>query len=191
MRVNQMRLQVNHIWGQIGIDRIPGQLSIRQKPAELNITTTPGELVSQGEDFHVQIDSYPCRAEVGLKNNFDQLKEIADRAKVAVLEGIGRVAREGDDLAAINKKGDPLVQHSLNKVLEPPAEFNIAMIPTSRPIIEFVGGKTLAFEAGGVSFNPAPAAVDINYQPGQVSVYVRQQHELEIRFVGANVDILQ
>ncbi len=183
-----MELRIQHTWPQVGIDTTQGQLSIEQKPAQMEITSKPAQLQGGGEAFRVEINQYPCWAEVGLKNSTDLLREFAQRGHADALEGIGRRAAEGDQLASIETKVDAIVAIATNVLLPPPDEFNIALMPTSRPEINFVGGKKLTIEPIPVDIKVTPQGAKIDFNPGKVDIYLKQKPEFSFEFVGDNID---
>lgn len=184
-----MQLRIEHTWPKLGINRSQGQLSIEQSPGQLEIKSIQATLSLEGEPIRVEIDQYPCRADVGMKNNFDLLKEAAERGRGNALEGIGRRAAEGDQMAAIQNKVDAIVSQAASVTLQPPTEFNFTMLPQSRPIINFVGEQTVAVQRGGVQLSSIPATLTIDYQPSVMEIYLQQQASLKMEFVGDNLDI--
>lgn len=184
-----MQFRITHVWPRIEINTIPAQQWLEQIPARIEITTQPTKTEMVGEPFRVEINQYPCFAETGLKNVFDLTRDEAERAKQLVLEGIGRRAEEGDELAAIEHKGNPLAEQAEAVTNPPPAEFNIAFMPQSRPEITVSGGKKLLIEPGKVEISFRPGQVIHDYQPGKVEIYLAQKPELQIEFIGSVVDI--
>lgn len=184
-----MALRITHIWPRLEIHTTRAEQQLEQIPARLEIATEPARTEMVGEPFRVEINQYPCFAEAGLKNVFDLTREESERARQQLLEGIARRAQEGDGLAAIERKGNPLVEQALEIANPPPAEFNIAFIPQSRPEITIHGGKKLLIEPGKITFSFQPGSVTYDFRPGQVEIYLAQKAELQIEFTGNTVDI--
>lgn len=184
-----MAVLIHHTWPRIEINRIPAEQRLEQKLARIEIDTVPAQLEMVGEPFRLEINQYPCFAEAGLKNVFDLTRDEAERARQLALEGIAMRAREGDELAAIERKGNPLVEQALDAAFPPPAEFNIALMPVSRPEIRISGGKKLMIEPGRTEISYVPGYVNHVFRPGKVEIYLAQKPELKIEFTGNTVDI--
>lgn len=152
-------LNIQQTYGQIGIDIQPAELSIQQPKATMEITIDKLDLGAHTEPLQVHIDQSECWAERGLKP-FQMLnKELAQRSYQDGIEDIGKIAEDGDRMAAIENGGNPIADIAAEITNPPPDEYNIAMIPTSRPKIEFTGGV--------VHFNVKPAKVNIDTHPNK------------------------
>lgn len=182
-----MELQINHIWPQIAIDSTPPQQSIEQKPAQVEITTEPMTASFEGEAFKLEINQYQCFAEAGLKSVFDLIKTYAEEGRAAALEGIGRRAAEGTQMAAIDK-GARVEKIVANRIMTGPADITIGFIPQSRPEISFRGGKEYIFKPGKVNINITASHVTHDYKPGSLEVYLKQKAEFQINFVPGKLD---
>lgn len=182
-----MELRINHSWPQLGMETTPPQQLIEQPRAQLETTTTPVQGSVEGEAFRLEIDQSACFAETGLKNIFDLIKDYAQEGRGALLEGIGRRAAEGTQLAAIDK-GRRLEDIIAEKTLPRMADSTIAFIPQSRPQINFTGGKTYKLEAGETNTKITPARPIHEYTPGSVSIYLKQMPELQIDWVPGKLD---
>lgn len=184
-----MQLQVTNIRAQIGISTYDAVISVRQPGAGMEIATRRPVLNARTEHPQVRIDQRRCFAEIGRKGIDEFTGDFAREGREAVIVAVSRMVREGNRMAAIKNKADAVAEIAMNKALPPPVDFNITLIPTSRPKIDFVGG---------VSFNPEPGVVNINFNPGtaefqstrgRVELYLQQKPEFAFQFVGENVDI--
>jgi len=188
-----MRLEISQTYAKIGIDRTPSRLDIqsekaklefRQKHAKINITT---------ELPRVEIDQYECFASAGLKNDLDRAIEIAQRAYSQVLDFIGKTASDGDTLAAIENKGDP-IPNIVERDAFPEHEFNIDFIPKARPQITIKGGVKYDPERNsegamnGVEGKYTPASINFNFTPGVVSISMKQYNSVKIEYRGNSID---
>ncbi len=188
-----MALEIRSAPALIGIDRTPSSLEMETRSARLEFRQKHAKVNIETEPARVEIDQYQCFAEAGLKNNFDFMKEITDRAKQQALEFVGKTASDGTRLAAIEKGGNPIVDISVRDAW-PQHEFGLDTIPKSRPQYTVKGGVKLEPErngegtSNGVEGNFIPGNLNINYRPAVVNVYLRQQPSISIRYLGENID---
>ena len=186
----KLSLQITNIHGQIGINTNNAEQSIRQPQAELNIQTTPSELNMHTEHVRIRIDQSRCFAEAGLKSVFELTYEFAQRGIQASLEAIGNEVYEGNLMGAIKNKIDAIAAIAAQKAFPPPADFNIALMPQSRPKIDFIGGEvSYNPQMGNVSIEIRPNKAEINVTPGSVEIYMLQKPYFHFEFIGNNVDV--
>jgi hypothetical protein len=184
-----MQLKVTNIHGQIGININDASLSIRQPPADMEITTKPAELNMETNQVKIKIDQSQCFSEAGLKDVFELTEEFAQRGREVALEAVGNIAGEGDRMAMIENRADPFVEIATNKALPPPAEFNIALMPVSRPKIEFEGGVYFNPQMGQVDIRVQINAPEISSTQPSLDIYLLQKPVFSFEFVGNTVDI--
>jgi len=184
-----MQLQVTNIRAQIGISKYDAVLSVRQPGAGLEIAARRPVLNARTEHPQVRIDQSRCFAEIGRKGISEFTGDFAREGMGAVLEAVGRMVQEGNRMAAIKNKADAVAEIAMNKALPPPAEFNITLIPKSRPQIDFVGGVSFNPEQGIVNINFNPGAAEIQITRGRVELYMQRRPEFAFKFVGENVDL--
>lgn len=183
------QLMIQHIPGQIGINSSDAVLSIKQPRAAMEITTQRAEVNIHSELPKVKIDQSQCFSEAGLKDIFELNEDFAQMGKEAVLMAIGEIVDEGNRMAMIANKRDAIVEIATDKALPGPADFNIKFIPQSRPKIDFEGGISFEPVSGKVNIEVTRRPVEINVQPGSLEIYLMQKPELNIQFVGKNLDV--
>lgn len=100
-------------------------IQLDTEAAKLEISSPKGEL---------SIDQTPCRYSIGIKNHSDFTRDFAQAGQRAVLAGIARMAREGDQLADIsNSGGNPIVSIAKARSTPDKVEVNLGWI--ENPII--------------------------------------------------------
>lgn len=188
MQIPQIRLQ--QTYAQIGlrttqpvqeIEQIPAEQSIKQVPATMKIERQPSELA---------IDQEQAWNELGLKKISVLTAEMAEFSKQEGLEAIAQIAQEGDQMAAIENKSDPFASIALAKASPGPADFNIAFIPSYGSVkLHYTPAKLhIDWKQGGAEIEVTPHKPVHNYTPGKTEVYLRQMQQLQIDFVGINVN---
>ncbi|MCT4619792.1 MAG: DUF6470 family protein [Marinisporobacter sp.] len=181
-----MQLRITSKVAQIGINRTPGKLEINQSKPEINMKTQPPKIQIKSEQSKVQIDQYPCFKEEGQKNVEDLIKDQAVFAKQKAQQGISRIVRQGNQMAAIENKRDVIPSQAKENAHDLfNKEADVGVIPKSRPKINFAGGKAeTTAEWGKVNINAKVSKPNINYTKGQLEIYLKQKNSLNIEWVG-------
>jgi hypothetical protein len=184
-----MELQITHIRGQIGINTRSADLSIRQPMADMEITTTKPQANAKIDQVRIKIDQSQCFNEAGLKNVTAFRDEITQRGKAAVIKAIASTVDEGNRMAMIKNKSNAIAEIAAEKTFPPPADFNIVLMPQSRPKIVFEGGFSFSPEAGTVNIYFKPNKPEIEVTRGSVETYLLQRPYFKFEFIGNNVDV--
>ncbi|MED2970959.1 DUF6470 family protein [Fictibacillus sp. B-59209] len=188
MSVPQLRMESTK--GQIGITTIqpvqeleqqPADLEIQQPKADLSIETTPGKLT---------IDQSQARADMDLKSIGRRIEEFAQKGYSDWLDGLARMAQQGDELMRIENGGQPIADQAKENGEDPILEFNIGFVPSPFSV------KT--------NYDPAKVNIDwrvnkpiiearINrprhsYKPGEVHIDMRKRPSLTIDVAGQEID---
>ncbi|UZJ81015.1 DUF6470 family protein [Fictibacillus sp. KU28468] len=188
MSVPQLRMESTK--GQIGITTIqpvqeieqqPADLEIQQPKADLSIETTPGKLT---------IDQSQARADMDLKSIGRRIEEFAQKGYSDWLDGLARMAQQGDELMKIENGGQPIAEQAKENGESPMFEFNIGFVPS----------------ANSVRTNYEPTKVNIDwqvnkpviearinkprhsYKPGEVHISMKQWPSLMIDVTGQEID---
>lgn len=181
-----MAIQITTTPAQIGIQQTPGKLNIQQPESDIRMHTQLPHVDIHTDPIKVQIDQYPCFAEEGLKNNRDFAKQYAELGKRKALEGIARITRQGNELAAIHQDSCTIAhQAEENAFSSHNVECNIDIIPKNRPKIDFIGG-TVAIQSidGKVDLKVKVNPPKIHFTPGKIAIYLRQKNHMHIEYLG-------
>lgn len=182
-----MGLSITQNYARIGIDRNPSRLEMESQNARLELRQKHAKVNIKTDLPRVEIDQYEAFASAGLKNFLDLTKDAAQRGQQQAIEYIGKLAGDGDSLAAIERGGDPIIQIALRDAY-PEHEFNIDFIPKVGPKITVKGSVQLDPERNaegvnhGVEGNFTPANVNINYTPAQVNVFLKQYASIQMSY---------
>lgn len=188
MQLPQIRLQ--QTYAQIGLRITQPVQEIHQAPANLSIKQIPAELSIEKKAARLEIDQIEAWNQLGFKNLNVLADEWADAGKQACLEAIGQIAEEGDQMAAIQNKSDAFAAIALQRSTPPPTNFNITFIPSYGSVkIQFTPTEVhVNWKQGGAQIEVAPTKPIHQYTPGKTEVYRRQIQELQIDFVGTQID---
>jgi hypothetical protein len=183
----KMNIAIHQTFGRIGINTYPAQISIKSPKATLEIRQIPAKMEIEQKLPQVRIDQYQCFYEAGLKNIFDLVHDEAEKSKQIALEAIGKVAEDGDVLASIETHQDAIVKLSEEAMIQD-IDFNVDLMPKSRPKIWFEGYLNINWELGGVEIKAVPHKPIISATPAHVEIYLRQYPSIKIEYVGSRID---
>ncbi|OMP65802.1 DUF6470 family protein [Domibacillus epiphyticus] len=186
--MNIATLQYNTKNAQFGITTTPGRQSIqqpqatvdiRQPKAAMNISSTPGVLA---------IDQSQAWADMDRKHIFQRIREAAAEGRQKAIEGTGRRAMEGRELADIHKGGNAIVaqaaRHSMRNY-----ETGLTWIPShgSVKINYQPGDVNIDVQARKVENNTRANKPVISYQPGDVSFQLKQYPSIDFQVVNKTI----
>lgn len=162
---------------------------LRTNPRQFDITTEPAKVEISSRPYGVlEIDQSPCRASYGIYEHPEFVRQMAELGRQTALETIGRIAQEGDRMAAI-ETGEPVFANLAAEatIQEVP---DITIVPISKPDIRYTPNPPKFNPIPGkVNLSFEPGSVQIDYQPGRVSGTVIQYPNIRFFTTGSNVDI--
>lgn len=188
MQIPQIRLQQAH--AQIGLRISQPVQEIQQKPAELSIKQESAKMTIENKPSQLIIDDEQFWNDLGFKSIPTLSQENAQHGRETVLDYIATKAQEGDQLAKIENKSDAIVGFVTEKVLQPKEDFNIAFIPSPGSVkIQFTPAELhINWKKGGADIQVTQNKVVHHYTPGKTEVYLQQRQQLQIDFVGTNIN---
>ncbi len=181
-----MGLTINSQPGLIGIKTTRGQLNIESRAAELNIHQEHGRVSLKTSRPAIEINQYEARAQIGYKSVSDITLELAHLGMQKAFEFIAQKTEEGNRLRAIEKGGNPVREIAIEKAW-PQKQRQGGYTPITGPRFNATPGNVqitppevknpshIGYEAEFMS-----GELNINYNPGKVSIYMRQYPEVNI-----------
>jgi hypothetical protein len=175
---------------QIGIETTRGRLDIRQNRLPMELTTKQPSLKLNIEAPVLYIDQQRCFSEAGLKNNMELTKKYAQRGKQAALQATAKAARDGRELSNIQVKGSAIARQAKRESATfDEQQFNFDMIPKSRPEITVTPGEVRGeLKEGSIDIQLNDYRPEINYQRGDVKIYLKQKNYISFEYVGNGID---
>ncbi|SJZ44223.1 hypothetical protein SAMN02745118_00859 [Selenihalanaerobacter shriftii] len=184
-----LRLEINQRFAQIGLRERKPRMNLQQKDADFKLKQVPGDLKISSKPAKVEIDQTKALADLNYQTPKNYSKKIARKGQQAVLRGIAQYTQEGDQLAAIEKGGKPLIRQAKQRIYEKKRELGLKWkrgpeikINPSKQNINFKVN-----ELDGIEVNSKPNFPKVNLQWGKVEVYQKQSSNLEIRAVDLRV----
>ncbi|MBH0230881.1 DUF6470 family protein [Halobacillus yeomjeoni] len=146
--------------------------SIQQPKADVKIEQKPGRLT---------IDQSNAWRNLHFKSVFERTREVADDANQKWLEGIGRMAEEGDDLMRVENGGNPVAEHAKNKSV-----MNFTYLPGNTPTYDLVKARyeanpaVIEVQRNDPIIETTPRYPQFEYQRGSVDVSLAQHADVKI-----------
>ncbi|MDN5316902.1 hypothetical protein BFT35_12965 [Thermoanaerobacterium thermosaccharolyticum] len=184
-----MDIVINQTFGRIGIDTTPAVINIHNQNADLNIHQEMLKVEIEQKLPQVHIDQYQCFYESGLKSVFDLIHDEAERSYQVGLEAIAKIVDDGNALASIENHQNVIPQLAFEAGVEN-IDFNVDLMPKSRPKIWFDGYLNINWQKGNVSVNVKPQKPEIYATRANVNIYMLQYPSIKIDYIGQNVDTI-
>lgn len=186
-----MRLVVDAQPALIGIRTTSAQLNMRSEQPLVEIHTEPSNLNAHNTLPKIEIDQSQCFSESGLKGILELTADNAAYSVQAMQESVGRIAEQGDELTNFAGGGNVIAEQAGYNAFDQFArDWNMVTMPQSRPKITLIeGGVKFDPVSAKVTFNAKLTKPEIDYQPGNVEVYLRQKDQINIHFEGLNLDM--
>lgn len=183
-------LSIQQTYGQIGLEIQRAQLSIQQPKAEIKMHQELPKIQIEKTPLQIHIDQQDCWNEVGLKDFLTLTRDNAQMAKQIGLEAIASIAENGNRLMSIENGANPVVEMAVEISNPPPADFNVDMIPKSRPKIEFTGGELhFSTQEGRVEYQAIPQRPIIEMAAyHRVTGQMLRWPSITIEYLGNNLD---
>lgn len=184
-----LQIQIERTYAQIGLNVKKPVQEIEQPMAELNLRQEPAILEIKQAKGHFSIDSTRARESIGLRTSVQFSNENANYGKQKLLEAIGKMSEEGDNLAAIERRGNAIAQIAVDKIgtehtpLASPSGPDEGVDVNYQPI-----PLEIHVERRGMKMDPVRNAPVLQYTPGKVEPYMLRWPSLSINVVGLHVD---
>ncbi len=166
----------------------PASIRVHQFQADLQISSKLPRVDIQKEQISIQIDQSQCFDEAGLKGVAALGEDISNRAKAAVLQGIERISAEGDMLRAVENKGNPIPAIAYNNLFHE-VDYNIELMPRSKPKIDFIGGNLdIKVDEGYTNIQATPRKPQIDVQLGSIKFDYTPPPQAAVTGPGSKID---
>ncbi|HWR45787.1 DUF6470 family protein [Sporomusa sp.] len=163
----------------LGIKTTSPKISMETQAAKLEIRQPRGEL---------EIDNRPFRASYGIKDHSEFLRDRAELGRQTALEAVGRIAEEGDRMAAI-ESGEAAIANIAADANSPPVP-EITWAPLEKPIIQYIAHKPeFTPVKGNLTINIQPGTVDYDYRPGEVNIRMAQYPSITMWTTDSTIDL--
>jgi len=189
LRLPQIRME--QTYARLGLDIQKPVQELRQPRAELNMKQMPAKLEIQQPKGELTIDTSEAQANIDLRGPLRRTRDNADYGRRMWLEAIAKISSNGDRLAAIHKKGNPIadIAQEGSLIYEGKEILAAGSIVGDGVEIRYEAKKPIInVEVRGVTMDPQIQKAVHEYTPGKVNPYVDRWNSLKIDFVGLHVD---
>lgn len=181
-----LSLSINQKFGRLGVEISKPKLEIRQPAATVEISQKAAQMNIDQALGKVDVDGQEARDALSHRTNLGLVTNVAEQTRQLVLEQIGAMAAEGDQLAAIEKG------NTLEDVFTQRWEIGRSPIEDAGPFsytpvrVNYTPHPTkIEWQLGGTEINPqTQSTAEVNYTPGAVKTYVDQQNWLQVDVKG-------
>ncbi|MFG6147991.1 DUF6470 family protein [Halobacillus sp. B23F22_1] len=179
--MNVPQIQIQSTPARLGLTINKGKQTIRQPQAQQSIQQPQAEMTIKQRPGQLTIDQTKAWHNIDLKSIALRTEETAQVGEQKWMEGLARMASEGDELMRIEQGGNPIAAQA-----ERNAGFEFDIQPGGRPSYDLVD---LSYQPGEAEINVEPREPIINtvkqdpetsFSPGNVSSYVEQYPDLKI-----------
>lgn len=189
MRIPQLLIEQKY--ARLGLNIQKPVQEIRQPKAELNIHQEPAKLEIHQTQGKITIDSSEAQANIDLRGPLRRTRDNAEYGYRKWLEAIAQISMEGDRLAAIENKGNPIADISFEESAIYQSDEIIAegsLIGDGIEINYEAQKPVIDVKVGGVTINPEIKRPIHEYTPGKVTGYMLQMNSIKFDVAGLNVD---
>lgn len=180
-----MPLRIEQQFAQIGLQtRLPFlQLKTTRPQLEMEVQRPVLDMQSPRPVLH--IDQSQCFADAGRKTMSILSDHISSQSQQDVTAGIQRRAQAGDMMARIHE-GMTIPELIASQAI-PQESFNVTAVPKQPPRIWFdTSPVQIEYRPGKVYYNLRRGDIQGDLQRGDVDIYLRQQNNIKIEWVGAS-----
>lgn len=163
------RISINTTRPVLNLKTQAPQIQIDSRAAKLEITQARGRL---------EIDSTPYRYSIGYKNMQDMARDNAQEGKQAVIDGIARIAQEGDRLAGIENKENAIANMAAEASISQPPDIIWAPIQAPSVSYELTPAK-IDYIPGRLDIDLKRGSVDMKLDRGRVDVKIAQYQSIK------------
>ncbi len=182
-----LQVRIHTVHPQIGLKTTPGRLEMQSELSHISMESQKPLLQIENSRVELTIDQSQCFADAGLLSFSRFLAHYAQKGQQSVQECIARYAREGYELAAIEKGGK--IENIVGSTMNKDFSFVVDAVPKQPPQISWnVSGVHYTYQPLQYSTSANPAELNINYQASQLEIYMEQTGSVDIDFTGGIFD---
>ncbi|WP_099159878.1 DUF6470 family protein [Virgibacillus ndiopensis] len=183
MQLPQIRMSSQ--MAQITIQQTPGHQEIQQPEADLSIQQPKAEISMKTTPSKLRIDQTQAWEDMNLMHISKRIEKFASDGRQRLLEGIGRRARQGNELMEIENKGNPIASQAIENGYDGMKKLGITFIPSQFAV--------------KINYQPSDLQIDVKvnkpiidaephrpihkYEPSNVNIGMKQYQDLQIDFV--------
>lgn len=174
-------IQIEQQYAKLGMRAEKGQLSIKQPKATMELTITRPELDITSPRGELSIDQSKAWDALGVGSNLELMSRVYAQAKQLGIEGIGRIAEKGNQLAAIHQGGDPIASMAQQEAFRDLPINYVTTASSGNVDISYNAQKpNIQAIRGNVELFSQKNGPDINYTRGRIQYEMLQHASINI-----------
>jgi len=174
-----LTLNISRQYAKIDITSVRATTNITTTPAQLTMETEPATIEIRQPKGELEIDWRPFRASLGIKGPAEFSRDCAVLGRQTALETIGRIAQDGDRLAAIESDENAVVALAIESATPPEPEITWAHLEPPR--IHYTAHQPIISPSPGrVNYEFTRGTLDLGFQPGQVNIHMVQYPAIKL-----------
>ncbi|WP_289140224.1 DUF6470 family protein [uncultured Brevibacillus sp.] len=189
MRLPQITM--TQTYAKLGLDIQKPRQEIEQPQADMNMRQEAATLDIRQQQGQLFIDTSEAQANIDLRGPLRRTADHAEFGNRRAFEAVQQISYEGDRLAAIENKGNPIadIAYEESGIYEGTEIIAAGSIIGDGIEIRYEAKKPIIdVQVRGVRMDPEIKAPVHNYTRGKVEGYLLQKNSLRIDAVGTHVD---
>lgn len=180
--MNLSKISIRQTFGQIAIQTQNASQEMHSQAAQLSVKQPEGTLEIHSQPGDLNIDSSAAWSALGVGPNLDWMSMIYSQGKSIALQGIARIVAEGHRMAQITNPQNPFAEIAKQDYRAPnPVQYTTAPSYTNVKINYQPHPAEITGVPHPVELQASSPQLDVQYNPGSVSVYMKQQNNIDIQ----------
>ena len=176
-------LEVNQTSGRLNLNIKPPNMSLQTKhDADFSINKRDGKLKINTKDAKVEISTREARAFLHHKFYKIYSKDLAQKGFQDSMQGIARYAKQGDQMARIEKEGKPVISQAKSNSEDPKREIGLRSQPSAE-IKSSPGEVKTDYTRSEISTDSKSHWPQGKLDWGKVEMYLNPEPKFEIQAV--------
>jgi hypothetical protein len=191
--MNEPHLQIHQTSYRLGWEVQKASYSFEPAHTSIEIEQQPAEMRVHRTNPLVLIDQTECRADMDMKHIFRRNAEFAAYGKQQVMRYIADTVAEGEQLGAIENKGNTIANLAKGKKLLPDHQFIYRNVPGNFSLrYEIVPGELdIQWTRGQIFMGVHYSPFQHHYERGKISYYTQRKNQLNIEVSGGTIDVMK
>lgn len=175
------QIQIRQQYAKVGIETTNAKVEIKQPKADIKIVQEHAFVEMSSTPLKIEIDQIEAWSALGKRPSMEFTKAVYNDVNRIVLEATARIAQEGDRLAKIHIKKNPIPDMAFTNSTKS-LEINYEGMPANDNVRYNVilGELDYKINDGRVNIDVKPNMTIIDYTPGSVEIYLQQKNSIEI-----------
>ncbi|CAG7633989.1 putative protein YviE [Paenibacillus solanacearum] len=174
------QIRINQQYSRIGIDTEPGHYEIKQPGPDQQYKTTPSRLEMESPSGELSIDSSKAWDALGIGSNYRLMDTIVSEARRIALQGIARRVEDGNRMADLTNKNDPIPEFAMRAFDDLDIEYRTSAAPDNVSIQYVARKPNIQFTPATLDIQTKVNAPSIEYVRGKLDIYLAQKAFIEI-----------